>query len=190
MNNLEQVTVSQTHSNGSITYHKYVKIKPDDIFQELPKYISNLPFQIHTTTDHWTAGAYNHAHANYHILIANDYILVSTEIATRWHYHCLNRNANNLGLSFMAMAGAIPGNMGRFPITDQMYENIAKARAVLKKYLSLSWDKMVCHAFYARLDKYYPHRWDTEYKLDTGETVFERTQAKSKWYYEKYLKDS
>jgi len=101
--------------------HKYTKIQSKDLFSELAKYL-RFPFPIYYTTLHWSASSYDKPHSNYHINIADDYILISNEIITRWHSHCYKRNRNNLGLTFMAMAGATERNAGKYPVTQRMIE--------------------------------------------------------------------
>jgi len=73
---------------------------------------------------------------------------------------------------------------------------VTKLQAFLKHFFYLDWSKVVDHAYFAKLDNYrYPTiknkgniRWDCEFILPSGKTIYEETINKSKWYYNRYFK--
>tara|TARA_Y100000310_G_scaffold90528_1_gene87801 strand:- start:9698 stop:10273 length:576 start_codon:yes stop_codon:yes gene_type:complete len=174
--------------------YKYEFINIDDIFTKLPEFLK-VPFEINKATFHWSGGNYDQASDSYHICIGDKYILVSHDIADRWHSHCYGRNSNNLGLTFMAMAHATQNDAGKAPVTPAMIETMSKALACVRNYYKLGEEAITDHAHWARLDGYRFSdkknmgniRWDCEFKQGNGKTITENTLQKVKWYHQHYF---
>jgi hypothetical protein len=181
---------------------KYTRLESNQIFESLPDLVKTN-FKVEFLTLHWSAGAYHDSSNYYHFNVGGSsdsegYLLASNQLNTRWHYHLPfsipsrsdipNRNPNNLGLSFLAMAGATQHDMGKYPITHGMVETMAKTIALLKKEHNLNWGQVVDHAHFAKIDKYESYRWDCRFIMPSGRYLTDEVIQKAKWYFNKYLK--
>ena len=168
----------------------YYRIISNDILNcsnKLEEYrANNKPVRI---TQHWTAGRYEQAFNDYQILIANDYILLSKNpLNYREFQHTWKMNTSNIGISYMAMFNS------KFPILDNMLENMAKSLAVLVNFYKISWDNVKDHKYFS--DNSIPSSYGNETRIDVGgftrknakKNIFLESIDKGKWYEEKYIK--
>lgn len=161
---------------------RYYRIEASAIKSELLQLLpAGQPTHI---TLHWTAGAYHQPYAAYQVLVADDYILVSANLLHySMHQHTWRRNGGNLGVCFMAMAGATERNHGRFPITPKMVERAALVVGMLQHRYQLPWANVVDHAHWAQVDGYPGQRWDARAHLSwEGETADTAVIRKARWY--------
>lgn len=164
----------------------YWKISGDKILEEMPKILKKA--NVLFSTLHWSAGSYTTLESDYQILIAVDNFIYIAEDIGNWaaHQHTWHRNTGNIGMSFMAMF-----NKFKYPVTDNMIENGAKAWAVIKKFYKVPWEGFHDHYYYSNLDHYEPKYakidCNTVY-LENGKliTLFQKTLQKAKWYFTKY----
>lgn len=104
-------------------------------------------------TLHWTAGNHSQTFDHYHWCVRGDGEVVQTLSLQLLGSHCWKRNTGNVGV---AMCGMAPG----FPITAKQREATARLVAELCGVLGIDLADVHDHAHYARLDGYYPDRWD------------------------------
>lgn len=104
-------------------------------------------------TLHWTAGSHTQTFDHYHFCVRGDGQVVQTLSLQYIGSHCWKRNTGNVGVSMCAMA---PG----WPITDRQREATARLVAELCGVLGIDLAAVHDHAHYARLDGYFPERWD------------------------------
>lgn len=167
---------------GGRLYFKFT----EETMNRLPELLT--PGYVEEVTVHWTAGAHNQPYRYYQILIGTDHVLVSANILG-WgvHQHTYARNYANIGVSFMAMAGATEQNGGPYAITKVMVERCAWVLAQLKKRYKLGWDCILDHRFWAELDGYANLRWEALWPVpwEGGELLRHVLHRKAKWYLEK-----
>lgn len=158
----------------------YYKIAASNIERDLLALLKKSPNKntVQTVTEHWTAGSYTTPYKAYQILVNPNYILVSHNITNyRLHQHTAFRNTGNIAVTYMAMANGCP-------VTNLQIERHALVKAILKHVYKLDWSDFKDHAHWAKVDGYWPHRWDTQLKI-TGGTVYSVGLSKAKWYYDK-----
>lgn len=111
---------------------------------------------------HWTAGDYRGVWDDYHYNVAFDRsekraCIVKTLDLTQKGQHLWKRNTGAVGVSFCAMADH------RFPVTEEQKEACALLLAELCYKLNLDprlKGTITDHAEWAKVDGYYPDRWD------------------------------
>lgn len=105
-------------------------------------------------TMHWSAGSYTQTFDHYHFSILGDGKVVQTLPITVKGSHCWKRNSGNIGVSWCAMADG-------FPVTKAQREAAAILIAELCGVYGIDPDKDVQdHAYWAKIDGYFPDRWD------------------------------
>lgn len=163
----------------------YWRIERKDIKKDLPQLLPRG--NPNAITLHWTAGSYTAPYKAYQILISTNHILVSERLLDYMrHGHTWRRNTGNIGVSFMAMAGATERNAGHFPITPDMVEMAALTVGMLQRKYGLGKGALYDHAHWARVDGYAGLRWDATFVLPwAGETVTDVVTTKAWWYRER-----
>jgi N-acetylmuramoyl-L-alanine amidase CwlA len=122
-----------------------------------------------TLTLHWTAGGYTQTFDDYHFCVKGDGAVVQTLSISKKGAHTWKRNSGNIGVSMCCMADGCP-------VTDKQREATARLVAELCGMFGLDVERDVHdHAYFARLDGYYPERWDVGEELTP-------IKAKAKWY--------
>ena len=165
----------------------YWRIERASIEKELPQLMpAGSPSSL---TLHWTAGNYSTSYRAYQVLIAPDHILVSASLLSYFrHQHTWNRNSGNIGVSFMAMAGATERNAGLFPVTKDMVEIASLVVGMLQKKYGLSKSRLRDHAYWAKIDGYAGYRWDAQFILPwENQTLTEVVRRKGWWYRERVM---
>lgn len=163
----------------------YYKIDAANIERDLPALLKKVANRssVKFVTEHWTAGSYTTPYKAYQILVNPNYILVSHNITNYAnHQHTAWRNTGNVAVTYMAMANG-------YPVTPLQMERHALVKAILKEEFNLPWESFKDHAYWAKVDGYYPHRWDTQQKLLGGGTVYSVGLGKARWYYDKRQKN-
>lgn len=163
----------------------YWRIERKDIKKDLPQFLPSR--QLSAITLHWTAGSYTTPYRAYQVLIGTDHILVSENLLNfNLHQHTYRRNSSNLGVSFMAMAGATERNAGHFPITPDMVEMASLVVGMLQKKYNLGKGQLYDHSHWAQVDGYAGYRWDARFVLPwEGDTVTDVVRRKGWWYRER-----
>lgn len=161
----------------------YWRIERAAIKSELPRL---LPAgHVTCSTLHWTAGSYTTGYRAYQILIGLDHILVS-ETLLNWsiHQHTYLQNSKNIGVAFMAMAGATERNAGQYPVTKNMIEDAALIVAHLQRRYGLGPGQLTDHAYWAKRDGYAGLRWDCQWPVpwEGRELLTDVVRRKAKWY--------
>lgn len=159
----------------------YWRLETNEIFKELPGLLpAGNPQWV---TEHWTAGPYGVGFHDYQILIADSYILVSTDFLNyAKHQHTWRRNSQNIGMAYMAMVNATERNPGPCPVTAGMMERMGIVKALLARRYGFGFSSFVDHAHWANVDGYPGQRWDNRFVLPSGHTIYSATQSKGKWY--------
>lgn len=139
----------------------------------LKKYIDKV-------TWHWSATNYfwKPPHKNYHFVIDGDGRVVQYLSLMTVGAHTWRRNTGNIGIAFAAMWDDPKTSWFDCPIKDVQIEAMACLTAELMIKLNIPFENVHDHAFFAKLDKYWPYRWD----IGDKEWV---VRNKTKWYYQK-----
>ena len=165
----------------------YYSIPIKHIKRDLPALLPLArPGYVKNVTLHWTAGGYSTGYRAYQVLIGPETILVSASLLAFFrHQHTFRRNTHNIGVCFMAMAGATERNAGRFPVTARMVETASLVVGMLQKKYSLGKSQVVDHAHFAHIDGYRSWRWDIRFPWAPGENMMDVVRRKAWWYREK-----
>ena len=128
---------------------------------------------------HWTAGDYETVFPAYHFCLrgADDVFVVAThDLAANlrdlrggsdelYAAHVAGRNSWSVGIAVCAMGGATPLDFGRWPITANQVDALARAAGVLAAAYAVPLDAIRTHAEFALEDGYFGAggddcRWD------------------------------
>lgn len=139
-----------------------------------------LKLPITEVVMHWNASSYSNPSHHYQIQIALDteknqpYILLAdknTFLKSYMHSHTWKRNTGRIGISFVAMY-----DQKKYPVTESMIHLASEVLAIIcKKYNLHPQRDILDHKHFADIDGYPGERWDTQLKLNGGETVSSRT---------------
>lgn len=164
-------------------YH-YVKIPANKILEYLPIVWATLPDKTKPkyVTCHWTAAPYNVPFNDYQINVGDDYIYVSL-FATQYSSfsHTWKRNSLNLGITYMAMGGAVTNGMYAMDIrkSPNMVNTGSLALAAVMKFFSLKPSQVTDHDAWSKVDGYDSYRWDNQLQLTPKETLFQRNLSEA-----------
>lgn len=133
-------------------------------------------------TWHWSATGYKWKpdHASYHFVIDGDGNIKQYLSIYEIGAHTWRRNTGNVGIAFAAMYDDPKTKYFDYPVTPIQIERMACLTAELMFKLNIPLDNVRDHAYYAKLDKYYPLRWD----IGKLEWI---VRAKTEWYYKKLV---
>lgn len=137
--------------------------------------------KLNYITFHWTAGTWTWTNTeHYHYIVSFDNKAKLNKILplNKAGSHTWKRNSGNIGIAFAGMLGATSVDFGKYPIKPEQIEMGAKLAAELSIKYNIPLANIKDHAYYARLDGYYPDRWDVG-------IYWPQLEKKIKWYYEK-----
>lgn len=108
---------------------------------------------------HWTAGNYQQVWDDYHFNIAYDPVAKRACVAktlnlTQKGQHLWKRNTGAIGVTFSGMLDK------RFPITTEQIEAAGELLAEICLKYNWTEEKITDHATWAKIDGYFPTRWD------------------------------
>jgi hypothetical protein len=130
---------------------------------------------------HWSAHDYDSVFPAYHFCVtagSGELLVVNTHDVREnmrdvykapdepYAAHTRGRNSYALGISVMAMEGAMPHDFGKYPLTEELVDGLCMLGAKLAKYYSVPIDAehVMSHAEAALLDGYFgtapEERWD------------------------------
>lgn len=141
------------------------------------KQIDFLKKHLEEVTWHWTAGSYSQTFPSYHFNITYDGKLAHVKQTLSLYEkgaHVSKRNTGKIGVTMCGMAKGCP-------IEDHQVEVCAKLTAELMFIFDIKLDDVHDHAYYAKLDKYYPNRWD----VGSLEPLLRKKTA---WYFDRLQK--
>lgn len=174
-----------------IDSYSYVRIEKANLLAQVPVILASMDDQTAPAwlTWHWTAGSYDYPFNHYQINVGEDYVLMSL-YSTSYDYfaHTWMRNGLNLGMSYMAMGGAVTEGMYDDDIRKipTIIETGSLLITALKEYFDLNWNQITDHAAWANKDGYPGERWDNQLFLADDNTVFSKNVGQAKWFWEKH----
>ncbi len=155
----------------------------------------DVPGRIDRIYTHWSAHDYASVFPAYHFCIAttpSGIVVVNTHDVREnmravydgpelpYAQHTRGRNSYTLGISIMAMEGAMPDNFGAYPLTEGLVDGLCVVGARLADFYSvpIDADHIMSHAEAAVREGYFgtapEQRWDIARLVASGKPLVEQ----------------
>jgi len=118
---------------------------------------------------HWTSSTYSQVNfPDYHFVVNGAGVVYYSEIWEKglWGSHVWRRNKGSIGISASCMLGATDKNYGKYPPTQEQINAMCLLTSQLLRSFQLPLEAVKVHAEFAKLDSYFPERWDWLYEGD------------------------
>jgi hypothetical protein len=155
----------------------------------------DTPGPIDHIYTHWSAHDYASVFPAYHFCIAqtaSGIVVVNTHDVREnmrnvyeqpeapYAQHTRGRNSHALGISMMAMEGAVPADFGKYPLTEELIDGLCVVGARLAAFYNvpIDADHIMSHAEAAVREGYFgtepEQRWDIARLVSSGKPLVEQ----------------
>lgn len=139
---------------------------------------------------HATFGNYEQVPPNYHYCIRGDGTVVENAAPTTYlSDHTKRRNMGSIAIALCCMGNSVVDRFGTYLPTPVQIEKMASLIATLcnRFDIPLTSNHVMTHAEAARLDGYFPDKWDLWKLTETGEDWSGGVilREKARWYQDK-----